>query len=122
MSDDDPDATAIDRDILHGDAPPGAWTRGSVSGSWLTFRLPLGVEVADFAPSSEECVELVMDIHGEHGDDAERRPVELWAVAYHPDRIVMNYRDTATVIDAVVGLSDAATTAAEWMAEYPGET
>lgn len=108
--------------LLHGEDPPGQWQHASTAGGWITFRLPNGVAIDEYEPGPEKCVELVMDIDGEYEDEDKDRPVELWAVTYRPDRIVMNYRDVGSHIDETVGLYSAAELAVEWMEENPGKS
>jgi hypothetical protein len=106
--------------ILHGEDLPGKWEHGSVSGGYITFRLPESLDAGPFHPDGPECVELVLDIGGDSNMEFCQRPVEIWAVAYRPDRIVMNYRDLGETIDSVVGIESAAERAAGWMEDNPG--
>jgi hypothetical protein len=84
----------------------------------MTWRLPKGEAVDGFVPAADEVVELVVSVDGESADSD--CPVEVWAVAYPPDRIIANWRSVGTTIAETTGIEGGAAIAAEWMVENDG--
>lgn len=95
--------------LLTGDQdPPGEWSDGWIGGGYVSFKRPT---------TGDKEHHVVVEQGGEYGDGAEARPVEVWTVTIHENRILMNWKGASDAVGEGIGMSEGAEIALEYMKE-----